>query len=128
MDENAEKPRKEREKILCIIDDFAAEIKSTVALNRLVMRGRHSYVWCWISTQLYRKIPRSVRVNMPYYVFFAVNQNELKTISEELSTNTFVIFESIFRKCTDAKYSFMGVNMKEPVADRYSCNFNKISI
>lgn len=126
MDENSALPREERKKILMIIDDFAAEIKSTIALNRLVMRGRHSYVWTWISTQLYRKIPRSVRVNMPYYIFFAVNQNELKTIAEELGTNTFSQFETIFRRCTDAKYSFLGVNMKRPVSERYSCNFEKI--
>ena len=128
MDDNAALSRKERKKILIVLDDFAAEIKSTVALNRLVMRGRHSFVWCWISTQLYRKIPRSVRVNMPHYIFFSVNQNELKTIAEELSTNTFAQFEHIFRRCTDAKYSFLSVDMKKPVENRYSCNFNKIDL
>lgn len=126
MKDQEEVPRPERDNVLLIIDDFASEFKDTVTMSRLVMRGRHSKVWVWISTQLYRKIPRSIRVNMPYYIFFLVNTNELKTISEELATGSISAFEALFRRCTEAAFSFFCINAKLPVAQRYFCNFKKI--
>ena len=116
-------PKKERPNTLMIIDDFASDFRDTQVMSRLAMRGRHSRMFLWISTQLYRKIPRSIRVNMPYYIFFQVNQNELKTIAEELATSKIQDFIKVFQQCTNKAYSFFCVNMKKSVRERYWCNF-----
>ena len=60
---------------------------------------------------------------MPFLIFFGVNSNELSTISDELATANVKEFETMFRECTSAAYSFLGVNMKKAVSSRYSCSF-----
>lgn len=126
MDDNMATDKDNRAKILLVIDDFADQFRNTQTLSRLIMRGRHSKVWTWISTQLYRKIPRTIRVNMPFLIFFQVNSNELKTISEELATSSVRSFEDMFRRATNRAYAFLTVNMKKPVSDRYTSNFEPI--
>ena len=116
-----------RPRVLVVLDDLGSElVQGDVTMNRLLFRGRHSKVWCYITSQLYRRVPRSIRVNMPYLLFWSVNQNELKTISEELATDSVREFEAMFKKCTSKQYDFLCVNMKKPVEDRYLCSFNKI--
>jgi hypothetical protein len=129
MREQMKAKREDRKNILIILDDFAADLKNTTTLNRLAMRGRHSKVWCWISTQLYRKIPRGVRVNMPFYIFYTVNSNELRTISEELASGSIAKFEDMFRKCTAKPYSFFSINARKHVRHgRYMCNFKPLRL
>jgi hypothetical protein len=128
MEEQLELPSSERKNVLIILDDFASDLRDTQTLARLAMRGRHSKIWLWISTQMYKRIPRVVRVNMPYYIFFAVNANELKTISAELATTSVSEFENLFNECTSDAFSFFCVNSKLPPRQRYACNFKKISL
>ena len=128
MDDQSARPREKRRNVLIILDDCAADFKDNVALSRLAMRGRHSRCFTWISTQMYRRIPRAVRTNIPYYIVFNTNQNETRTISEELATGSIHAFEAMLNKCTRRAFSFLGVNMKKPVDTRYSCNFNPIRI
>lgn len=128
MEEQLELPSSERKNVLIILDDFASDLRDTQTLARLAMRGRHSKIWLWISTQMYKRIPRVVRVNMPYYIFFAVNANELKTISAELATSSATEFENLFNECTSNAFSFFCVNSKLPPRQRYACNFKKISL
>ena len=116
-----------RPRVLLILDDLASELQQgNITMNRLLFRGRHSKVWCYITSQLYRRVPRAIRVNMGYLIFFQVNQNELKTISEELSTGSVREFEDLFKKCTSKQFSFLCVDMKKPVDKRYLCNFKPI--
>jgi len=82
MNQQESVPKKKRRRILIILDDIADSIVQSPILDRLFFRGRHSGIWCWISSQLYKRIPRGLRVNSPYYVFFRVNTNELNTIAE----------------------------------------------
>ena len=129
MEDNAARPKEQRENTLVIIDDFAPELRNTTALAQLSMRGRHSRVWLWLSVQSYKKVPRSVRINFPMYIFFACNDGETKVIAQELATTGSVAeFEEIFRRCTLARFSFFGVNMKKTVAEgRYTCNFKALA-
>ena len=116
-----------RPRVLVVLDDLGSELtQGDVTMNRLLFRGRHSKVWCYITSQLYRRVPRSIRVNMNYLIFFQVNQNELRTISEELATDSVKDFEVLFKRCTEKTYSFLCVNMKKSGSERYLCNFNPI--
>ena len=128
MTDNADTPREERPRRLIIIDDFAADMKNTQVLRRLIMRGRHSKVWCWLTTQLYKRIPRGVRVNMPAHIIWSCNAGEMKSISEELSNLPGNKFNALFREATDTPFGFMYINLKLPPKQRYHKNFEQISI
>ena len=129
MQQQDKLPSDSRPKILIVLDDVASELRrDSRTLNRLAMRGRHSKIWTWISSQLYKKLPRSIRVNIPYLVFFQVNQNELKTISEELATDSVRAWETMFKRATSEQYSFLTVDQKKAVAARYTSSFKSIQL
>lgn len=113
----------ERKRMLIILDDVADSLSQNSVLDRLFFRGRHSGIFCWISSQLYRRVPRGIRVNAPFYIFFRVNTNELKTITDELAVEDRKVFESMFVKATSRKYSFLTINAKNGLEDRYTSSF-----
>lgn len=119
------KTEKNRKRILIILDDIADSIVQSPILDRLFFRGRHVGVFCWISSQMYRRVPRSLRVNVPYYIFFRVNTNELGTIAEELAIESKRDFMSLFTRATERQYSFFCINAKktQPNSGRYMSNF-----
>lgn len=127
LKDQMETPNRERERVLLLIDDFAADLTNTRTLQRLAFRGRHMKVWLWLSSQLYRKVPRSIRVNVPYYIFFKANSNEVRTISEELATGSVADFEAMYNECMSVPYRFLCIDMKLPASKRYMFSFKKIS-
>ena len=126
MKDQGDIQRSERPNTLIILDDWASELSNTPSMQRLAFRGRHMKLWLWLATQLYRKVPRSLRVNVPYYIIFSVNSNELRTISEELAVGSVKEFEVMFRRGTAEPYGFLCVDMKRAPAKRFSFNFKKI--
>lgn len=129
MDAQEAKTEKSRRRILIILDDIADSIVNSPILDRLFFRGRHVGVFCWISSQMYKKVPRSIRVNVPYYIFFRVNTNELGTIADELAIESKKEFMSIFTRATERQYSFLCINAKktQPGSGRYMSNFIEIN-
>lgn len=127
MKQQNETNNRDRQRVLLLVDDFAADISNTRTLQRLAFRGRHMKVWLWLSSQLYRKVPRSLRVNVPYYIFFSANSNEIRTISEELATGSIAEFEDMYARCMSVPYRFLCVDMKLRPPDRYMFSFKKIS-
>lgn len=117
---------KKRKRKLIILDDIADSIVQSPVLDRLFFRGRHAGVFCWISSQLYRRVPRSIRVNAPFYVFFRVNSNELATISDELAVEKRNDFIELFMKATGEQYGFFTINAKRANTGRYTANFNEM--
>ena len=56
-------PDKDRHKVLIVCDDCADLLKDNKTLSRLFFRGRHARVWCWLSVQSFRAVPRNIRLN-----------------------------------------------------------------
>lgn len=123
MNEQEEKEEEDRKRILIILDDVADSLSQNPILDRLFFRGRHSGIFSWISSQLYRRVPRGLRVNSPYYIFFRVNTNELQTITDELAVEDRNTFKSLFMKATALKHSFLTINVKSSLEDRYTSSF-----
>lgn len=111
---------------LVILDDIAPELSKNKVLDRLFFRGRHSGVYCWISSQQYRKVPLSIRLNSPYYVIFRVNQSEANTIADELAVEDKKDFIKTLRKATDPKYGFLTIDLKKSFDERYTSSFKPI--
>lgn len=126
MEEQEQVPKSKRKRVLIILDDIADSIVQSPILDRLFFRGRHSGIFCWISSQLYRRIPRGLRVNSPFYVFFRVNTNELNTISEELAVEDKKTFIRLFMDATGDQYSFLSIDAKKGLKDRYAKNFTPL--
>jgi len=121
------KAANKRKRILIILDDIADSIVQHPVLDRLFFRGRHSGVFCWISSQLYHRVPRGVRVNAPYYVFFRVNTNEVNRIADELAVETKKGFIGLLNRATFEKFSFLTINAKRSGEGRYTKSFQPIS-
>ncbi len=116
----------ERTKTLIIADDIVDKLKGrTDTLEKIFMRARHLKLFMWLSSQLYKRVPRGIRTQSPSYLFFGVNQNELESIRSELNKyHKSKEFDKIFRRCTDAKYSFMFIDDRNEKETRYQCNFS----
>ena len=116
-----------KEKMLVILDDLAESLpKSTKKSNleKIFIRGRHSNVYCWITSQKYVKVNPTIRLNSPSYVLFNANTNEKRKIAEELATTSVDDFLDMYDYATEEKYNFLYVNQK--AQDRYSKNFEVI--
>ena len=75
--------------VLLVIDDFADTPqlhKPHGALDTLFIRGRHTQISTWVSSQKLRLISAAVRVNMQFLCCWRLrNQHELDAVIEELS-------------------------------------------
>ena len=116
---------KDRHKVLIVCDDCADLLKDNKTLARLFFRGRHARVWCWLSVQSFRAVPRNIRLNSPYFVFWKVTANELRVITEEVGVEEPAEFRRIFKEATDPKYGFLTIDAKASYDQRYSASFCK---
>jgi len=118
--------KSERPKILIILDDVADQLqaKSNSLLIKTFFKGRHYNISCWISSQSYKAVPRSVRVNSSF-IFLNINPNERSMISQELSREDKTVFLRKLEHCLSEKYSFIYLNMKETVQKMYCKNFKE---
>ena len=128
LDAQEQTPSEQRQKILLVIDDLASDMTSRapLPLRKLAMKGRHYKCWYWLTTQLYRAIPRSIRVNVQYIISFSINTNELSTLAQEMAVDSEDKFKELFVKATSTPYSFFCIDMKKSPRDRYLANFEKI--
>jgi hypothetical protein len=113
---------------LIILDDCAPDLKKDTTLEKLFFTGRHTGMFCWLSSQLYRKIPRGLRVNSPYlFLFKNINSNELDTIADEIAVEEVKDFKRTYRDATREPYSFLTVDTRKSFDERYTSNFKKIT-
>ena len=122
--------------IAVIVDDFADSPEVTHnprnVITSLFVRGRHSMVSTFISTQKLRAISTPVRVNATAYIVFRLrNQHEYEQIAEEMSALVGKQqFREIYELATREPYSFMVIktNAKE-LEDTFMVRFEqKISL
>jgi hypothetical protein len=108
--------------VAIIIDDLVAGLTSgdKNILRSLYFHGRHSKISTFMTSQAYRSIPKAVRINADHTIIFAVNnKKELQAICEEQNVDEGV-FMWILERATEEPYSFLKINHKKPLNERYS--------
>ena len=116
-----------RKRVLIVCDDCADLLTNDKILQRLFFRGRHARVWCWLSVQSVRSIPRPIRLNSPFWVIWKVTQNELNVLASEIAVEPPAEFRRIFAEATDPKFGFLTINAKALYDQRYTASFKKIT-
>lgn len=127
LDAQEKLPEQRRGRTLIIADDMASEMKTRAhpALTRLVFSGRHRRVWFWLTSQMYRSVPRQIRTNSPFIVIFRVNRNEAKTLAEELSVTSEQEFIDALNRATEPRFGFLTVDMARAPTERLGMNFEE---
>ena len=94
--------------VLVVIDDYADQPElhrrtGDGALDTLFIRGRHTQISTWVSSQKLRLISAAVRVNMQFICIWRLrNQLELEAVLEELSA----LLLAMYQEATREPYSF----------------------
>lgn len=113
--------------ILVILDDIidnreVVHSSSDSILNTLFIRGRHSGISVWFSSQKFKlSIPRIVRLNCSHYIIFRLGQkSERDDVLAEFSALTDMnTLLDIYTDATNEPYSFLYI-------DRTQHDLNKI--
>jgi hypothetical protein len=114
---------------VCLVaDDCLGDMKTNGALSNLSSRYRHSNIQLFIiSTQLFRKVPTTVRANANWVLVGRLtNDSELEKLSEEYSGmfGGDANFREQYKKATKKKYDFMTLKLTENPAEIW-INFNE---
>ncbi len=115
---------------LIVFDDFVLE-KDFSPITNYYIRGRHANCSTIFLSQAYTKIPRAIRTNSHYYIFFKIpNRRELSILYGEvgfgLEKDDFL---RKFKKATDDKYSFFFIDTKTKIPQlQYRKNFNYVEM
>ena len=105
-------PDKEN-KILIVFDDMIADMIHNKKLNSIVtelfIRGRKLNISIVFIMQSYFKVPKNARLNTTHFLIMKIsNKKELQQITINHSSDIdFKDFVKIYKKCTDAPYSFL---------------------
>jgi len=118
LDAQEQVPTESRKKVLIVCDDCADQLANDKILHRLFFRGRHARVWCLLSVQSVKSVPRAIRLNTPYWAIWKVSQNELDVLVKEIAVEDPARFKSIFKQATDPQYGFLTINTKASYAKR----------
>ena len=113
------KNKHKKEHGICIICDDWADQPSVVRhgiLERLFIRMRHANVSTIVSTQRYRLLAPSVRVNATgLFVFRLRNKADLDAIIEENSAQVSSnVLRNIYHVSTNVPYGFLYINLASP--------------
>jgi hypothetical protein len=108
--------------ILVVCDDFADDERLHTAgrsnvLNQLFVRGRHSFVSCWVSSQRLHSISTPVKVNTRFYIIMPLRSaKEKEALFETLAAvHPVKVLEKLYQTATSRDHSFLYVNLKNPV-------------
>ena len=113
---------------LVVFDDMIGE-KDLSMVEDLAIRIRHQNGSLLFLTQIYMKVPRSIRLNTHYFVFFNTpNRRELSIIYQENGYNkSKEEFIRMFNKATEKRYDFFMIDNKTTVPElQYRRNFDFI--
>ena len=116
--------------MLLIFDDILSKPKflNSKILIHLVTACRHFNISCVFNTQSYKKINRTVRLNVRGIILFPSSLGELVKFSEEncLPNMSNKRFLQLVQHCTKEQYNFCFLNQDAPPDDKLRKNFNKI--
>ena len=102
-----------KNKILKAFDDMIADMINNKKLKSIVtelfIRGGKLNISLVFITQSYFKVPKDVRLNTThFFVMTIINKRELQQIAvSHLSDIDFKDFIKIYKKCTNAPFSFL---------------------
>ena len=116
--------------VLVVIDDFADTPqlhKPHGALDTLFIRGRHTQISTWVSSQKLRLISAAVRVNMQFLCCWRLrNQHELDAVIEELSALLpKEQLHRLYEQATREPYSFLFVYYLKPKNEMFYKRFEE---
>ncbi len=90
-------------------------------MAKLAVKCRHWRISVILASQAYKKIPKTVRINIPNWIITKTyNESERRSITEELSnTMTEKKFNELFEYAIDGEYNFFYIFMDAP--DKKTC-------
>lgn len=116
---------------LLIFDDCVAEKKlmNSKSFRRVCISNRHHNASVWILTQKYHSVPRTNRLQASAVFIFNPNHSEVKRIMDEHQSGnlTAIQFEQMIRFAScDDPYSFLFINLKGPLKQRFRKNLDTL--
>lgn len=104
----------ERTRIL-IVDDMVNE-KNQKKFSDYWIAGRKKGVSCFYLSQRYTDVPKMIRNNAQFYIFFTQRNKEQQLIYQDLVGSDMDIkeFKQLFKEATQKRFSFMSIDMTRP--------------
>ena len=131
------------ERVLLLMDDVVNDITKNSGvlplLNKMMMNRRHICgraddgdscgISCWLTSQVFNKIPRPVRASASHHIIFKTsNKKELNTIFDELILLEKPHFDQMLKYVYDKPFNFLFINSDESFDKMYHKNFNRLKI
>jgi len=131
------------ERVLLVMDDVVNDIKKNEGVEKLLckmmMNRRHICgrsddgdscgISCWLTSQVFNKIPRPVRASASHHIIFKTsNKKELQTIFDELILLEKPHFDQMLKFVYEKPFNFLFINSDEAFDKMYHKNFNRLKI
>jgi len=128
------------ERVLLLMDDVVNDITKNSGvlplLNKMMMNRRHICgrdddgegcgLSMWLTTQVFNKLPRSLRATADYHIIFkSTNKKELDTIFDEIILVPRDLFNDMTKYVFDEKFNFLLIDTNEAYDKMYHKNLNK---
>lgn len=121
--------KKNADDILLVYDDCISAKKfwGSDSVLKMLLNSRHYKISVIITTQAYKLLPKSLRLNMSFVVlFYTANAKELQSIYEENSSSIgWKKFEKIFNETTEKPYNSLVINYQALPKHRLQSAFEK---
>lgn len=118
------------DRILIVLDDIQSceKFLRSPTILKIFIQCRHLNISTWIGSQVFNKIPRACRLQASSLMVFAASKSEELRLVEEYCPPRYTKkeFTEIFNHCTEEMFSFMHINMKVPVKQRFRKNLDEI--
>lgn len=116
------------EPVIILIDDLITKIDrfQSKSLENIYFKGRHYYISIILTSQQYKKVPPSMRLNACSNIYFtnSMNKNEINLIEQDQTSDIFKKCVENLRKFNYFQYDFIYVNLKLRMDERYYRNFD----
>ena len=118
--------------ILIVLDDLASEQKfhrNYGPISELYTRGRHFFTQTICSSQKWKLLSPTARVNAHWIVAFKLrNKQDLDGLLQELTAiYPYEVLLQLYEEAVnDQPYSFLFINMKKPKEEMFSIRFDEI--
>jgi len=123
-----EKTKSKMHNMLFVFDDLiGSKIMTSKVFQSLFFRGRHYNLSLILSFQSWKRIERSLRLNLSQIIITSVTDNELNQLASELC-NPFVnkeLFNKIYFQCKKlGAYEFLYIDRTADYKDQFMVSFH----
>jgi hypothetical protein len=118
--------------ILIVLDDLASEQKFHAnygPISELYTRGRHFFIQTICSSQKWKLLSPTARVNAHWIVVFKLrNRQDLDGLLQELTAiYPYDVLQQMYEEAVnDQPYSFLFINLKAAKEEMFSVRFDEI--